>query len=153
MQKHFMIGLLALGLLLGAAACSKTSKTSTTSTVTNSAVVDDANVSVNSSGSTSISGTVSTAAEQVVQIVNGQLQTKLLTVAAGTTVVFKNSDTASHQIASNPHPVHTDLPGFDTGPIAPGASASFPFTKIGSWGYHDHLDAFNANLQGTVIVQ
>ncbi len=154
MQKHFIIGLLMLGLLLGAAACSKTSPTtSTTPTATSSAVVDGTNDAVNATGTPSTSGIVSTAAERVVQIVSGQLQPKAVTVTAGTTLVFKNSDTTSHQISSDPHPTHTDLAGFDVGPIAPGGSASFTFTKIGSWGYHDHLDAFNANLQGTVIVQ
>jgi len=65
-------------------------------------------------------------------------------------VFFKNKSTVDFWPASNPHPTHTDYPGFDAGkPIPPGGEYKFQFTKIGSWGYHDHLDP---SIGGTVVV-
>lgn len=74
-----------------------------------------------------------------------------LTVKAGSTVTFQNDDTANHWIASNPHPTHTALPGFDAKKvIAPGASYSYTFTQTGTWSYHDHL---NSEMTGTIVVE
>lgn len=74
----------------------------------------------------------------------------IITVKSGTKVVFKNTDSEGHWPASNPHPSHTDLPGFDSGqPIDNGNTYSFTFSKLGTWGFHDHL---HPNLHGSVIV-
>ncbi len=72
-------------------------------------------------------------------------------VSKGTTVTFKNQSSANFWPASDPHPTHTNYPGFDAKKaIAPGSSYSFTFTKVGSWGYHNH---FSPELKGRVIVQ
>lgn len=75
-----------------------------------------------------------------------------VTINAGDTVAFKNTgSSASVWPASDPHPTHTDYPGFDAlKGIAPGGTYSFTFTKTGSWGYHNHL---NPAQQGTIVVQ
>lgn len=73
-----------------------------------------------------------------------------VTVKSGTTVTFMNNGQALHWPASNPHPVHTDLSGFDAQKgLATGESYSFTFTKTGTWGFHDHL---NAAMKGSVVV-
>lgn len=55
-------------------------------------------------------------------------------------VFFKNLSTVDFWPASNPHPTHTDYPGFDAKqPIAPGGQYKFQFTKAGHWGFHNHL--------------
>lgn len=65
-------------------------------------------------------------------------------------VFFKNKSTLDFWPASNPHPTHTDYPGFDAlKNIAPGGEYKFQFTKAGSWGYHNHL---NPDIGGTVNV-
>lgn len=65
-------------------------------------------------------------------------------------VFFKNKGTGDFWPASNPHPTHTDYPGFDAlKPIAPGGEYKFQFTKVGDWGFHDHL---NPGAHGTVHV-
>jgi len=84
-----------------------------------------------------------------VQITSLGFSPKEITVAAGTTVKFTNSDTRIHTVASTPHPIHTDLPGFESSSLAPSESYSFTFAKIGDWGYHDHL---NPSIKGTVKV-
>ena len=74
-----------------------------------------------------------------------------VTISSGDTVQFTNGGSSLHWPASNPHPQHTDYPGFDAlHGLAPGESYSFTFTRIGTWGYHDHL---NPSLGGTIIVQ
>lgn len=73
-----------------------------------------------------------------------------ITVKPGTTVSFINKDTDPMWVASDPHPIHTDLPGFDAKRKIPtGDSYSYTFTKVGRWGYHNHLNPSN---RGTVIV-
>lgn len=72
-------------------------------------------------------------------------------VAAGTTVTFINNGQALHWPASDPHPVHTGLPGFDAKKgLATGEEYSFTFSKVGTWGFHDHL---NPTLTGSIIVE
>jgi plastocyanin len=74
-----------------------------------------------------------------------------LTIKIGDTVTFVNKDSKPHWPASDPHPTHTNYPGFDAlRPLKTGESYSFTFTKQGAWGYHDHL---NPSLRGTIIVE
>lgn len=74
----------------------------------------------------------------------------MVSINVGDTVKWTNMDTTAHTVASNPHPTHTDLPGFVSGSIAKNASYSYTFTKAGTWGYHDHL---NPSLKGSVVVK
>lgn len=74
-----------------------------------------------------------------------------LVVKSGTTVVFTNNGQALHWPASDPHPAHTVLAGFDAKKgLATGESYSFTFSKAGTWGFHDHL---NVQLKGSVVVE
>lgn len=70
-------------------------------------------------------------------------------VKVGTKVTFKNTDDKPHWVASDPHPTHTDLPGFDAkAEIAPGANYTYTFDKVGRWLYHDHLNpAFGGAIE------
>ncbi len=70
-----------------------------------------------------------------------------LTIRAGTTVNFVNMSNTPMWVASNPHPSHTDLPGFDE--KGNGDSYRFTFTKVGTWGYHNHP---NPTIGGTIVV-
>ncbi len=65
-----------------------------------------------------------------------------ITVKAGTAVTWINSGNQPMWVASSPHPQHTDLPGFDAlKGYASGEEYSYTFTKVGTWKFHDHLDA------------
>ena len=86
-----------------------------------------------------------------VTITDAGFSPSTITVKPGTTVTFVNDGQGPHWPASNPHPTHTDLPGFDAKhALATGETYSFVFQKIGQWGYHDHL---NPSTMGVVIVQ
>ncbi|MDD1652986.1 MAG: cupredoxin family copper-binding protein [Methanomicrobiales archaeon] len=73
-----------------------------------------------------------------------------LTVSAGTTVIWTNEDSVPHQVASDPHPAHTGLPGLLSEPIPPGESYRFTFTQAGTYGYHCEL---HPSMTGTITVE
>lgn len=88
-----------------------------------------------------------------------------ITIKKGDTVQFINNDTRDWWPASAMHPTHTVYPGSDIKKcstveqagifdackgIAAGASWSFTFNSVGSWGYHDHLQA---SMRGTIVVE
>jgi plastocyanin len=71
-------------------------------------------------------------------------------VKVGTTVTFVNESSSGMWVASDPHPTHTLLPGFDElTSVGKGGTYEYTFTKIGTWTYHNHL---TPTVKGTVIV-
>jgi plastocyanin len=73
-----------------------------------------------------------------------------LKIKSGTKVTWFNKDIRPHWPASDPHPIHTILSGFDSlNGLSQGETYSFVFDKAGVWKYHDHL---NAGLIGVVEV-
>ncbi len=75
----------------------------------------------------------------------------IVEIVQGGTVTWMNNDTVAHQIASAPHPVHTDYPPLNSvGTLQPGQSRSLKFDQVGTYRYHDHL---NLASKGTVVVQ
>lgn len=74
-----------------------------------------------------------------------------ITVKKGETVVFENKTGKRASVASNDHPTHLLYPEFDQYKTDARGKDEFRFTfeKVGTWGYHDHL---NASVRGTVIV-
>lgn len=88
--------------------------------------------------------------EVVVDMTSAGFSPNLINVKAGDNVRFENKNTENHWPASAVHPTHQELPGFDAlGPVAPGESYEFTFTKVGEWRYHDHL---NPTIFGKVVV-
>ena len=88
-----------------------------------------------------------------------------LTIKLGDTVTFKNE--SSHQMwtASGMHPVHAGYSGTSLQEHCPdtantsfdecknddiGTSWSFTFTKVGTFGYHDHV---KSNHFGKIVVE
>jgi plastocyanin len=80
---------------------------------------------------------------------------KTVTINSGEVVMFVNSDSQSHQIASDPHPSHTDCPAVNAlDVLAAGQSRSTGnFTTARTCGYHDHRDPTNTALQGTITIR
>src|SRR5215471_4153413 len=63
-----------------------------------------------------------------------------LTVSPGTRVTFINNDTRPHEIASDPHPEHTDCIELNqVGFLSPGQTRdSGNLNTVRTCGYHDH---------------
>ena len=75
----------------------------------------------------------------------------VLRVKVGTTVRFRNDTTADLRVASDPHPTHDNLSAFDSvSLLSQGESYSFTFTRLGTFGYHNHQQASH---KGTIIVE
>ena len=75
----------------------------------------------------------------------------VLHVKRGTTVTFRNESNTELWVASNPHPAHTDYPEVNsTGMLQPGQEYKFTFTRVGTWGFHNHLKPAET---GTVSVE
>jgi len=80
---------------------------------------------------------------------------KSVTVSPGTQVTFFNSDSRSHDMASDPHPTHENCTAINqVGVLAAGQSRQTGnLNTVRSCGYHDHNLPENASLQGTIVVQ
>lgn len=65
----------------------------------------------------------------------------------GQSVTFMNESSRNMWIASAPHPVHNDYPGFDQKMGVPaGQGYTFTFEKLGAWRYHNHLNPSDTGL-------
>lgn len=73
-----------------------------------------------------------------------------VTVTSGAKVVIKNDSSKLVQFDSDPHPAHTDDTELNAGSISPGKSVTITVDKVGTWGYHNHLDE---RQTGMIIVQ
>lgn len=91
------------------------------------------------------------AVANTVSITSSGFSPVTITVSAGTTVTWTNTDTVTHTVSSDPYPINTDLANFDSiKPLQPHQTYSFTFTKVGQWTYHDQLRP--ASFTGTVVV-
>lgn len=77
-----------------------------------------------------------------------------VTIPSGSKVTFVNNDTVTHEMSSDPHPIHTECPALNIGALPPGQSRdSSTLTARRACGFHDHLNPDNAGLRGSVLVQ
>lgn len=90
------------------------------------------------------------AARIVVTLTDNGFAPSPVTVKAGTTVTFVNESSGPMWVASDPHPIHTLLPGFDElTSVNRGGTYDYTFIKVGTWTYHNHRAP---SVKGTVIV-
>lgn len=104
-------------------------------------------------------------ADHVVEITSAGFGPKTLTIKAGETVAFFNTDVNKHWPASAVHPTHEVYPGsgitkcgtaeaskiFDACIALPKYEAFvFKFDQKGTWNYHDHWDP---RIKGTIVVE
>jgi plastocyanin len=77
-----------------------------------------------------------------------------VTVPAGSRVTFVNDNTRPHEMASDPHPEHTDCPAInEVGFILPGqARETGVLTTMRTCGFHDHNQPSNESLTGTITI-
>jgi len=90
-----------------------------------------------------------------VTITSAGVSPKSVTINVGEVVTFVNNDSRLHEIDSDPHPAHTDCPPINAvGNLSAGQSRNTGnFTSSRSCGYHDHNDASNTALQGTITIR
>jgi plastocyanin len=90
-----------------------------------------------------------------ITITNNAVSPKDIIVARGSQVNFVNNDSRAHDMASNPHPAHTDCPEINqAGFLNPGQSrqtGNLNTARI--CGFHDHNADTVVAMQGTITVQ
>lgn len=93
-------------------------------------------------------------AAATVRITSSGVSPKSVRVEMGAQVMFVNEDSRSHEMMSDPHPVHTGCPEINSvGDLGPGQSRmTSPFRTARNCGFHDNrLDGETA-LRGTIQV-
>jgi plastocyanin len=80
---------------------------------------------------------------------------KQIQVSPGTRVQFTNNDSQTHEMASDPHPEHTDCPEINNvGFISPGQTKETGnLNTVRTCGYHDHSNPDDARFQGSIIIK
>jgi plastocyanin len=88
-------------------------------------------------------------------IQNNTICPSALTVSRGTQITILNSDSRTHDMASDPHPEHTDCPELNqTGFLNPGQSRqSGNLNTARRCGLHDHAAPDTAALKATITIQ
>ncbi len=90
-------------------------------------------------------------ATYTVTYTNAGFSPATITIESGDEVQFINNSSGGLWVASDNHPTHTLLPEFDQkGTIGANGKYTVVFTKEGTWGFHNHM---NADHEGTVIVE
>jgi plastocyanin len=151
MQKTFTpttkawLCLLALGLLVLLAACGGTTTTTSANTPT-TAPANTPTTAPTDTPTTAPTDTPTTApsgAGNSVSIANFAFSPTALTIKTGTKVTWTNNDTVTHTVTA-------DKGAFDAGPLSPGNSFSFTFTKAGTYSYHCNI---HPSMKATIVVQ
>jgi plastocyanin len=90
-----------------------------------------------------------------ITITTSGVSPKSVTVSRGSQVQFVNNDTRNHNMASDPHPEHTDCPPINAiGFIVPGQSRQTEnLNTARTCGFHDHDDPDNAAWKGSIVIQ
>ncbi len=89
---------------------------------------------------TAAAATATALPAQVIHIQNFAFDPPTLTVPAGTTVIWQNSDAATHQITG---------PGFDSGWLY---SSQYWATRLGREGTYDYSCSFHPTMHGQIVV-
>ncbi len=88
-------------------------------------------------------------AQYTVLIENFAFAPATLTIKKGESVEFIQKDAIPHTVTTDPHPLHTQLPGFESSLLSQGQSYIYTFDKAGTWTYHCHP---HPTMQGTIVV-
>ncbi len=86
---------------------------------------------------------------------NGAVSPSSVTITVGQSVTFVNNNTRTHELASDPHPAHTNCPSINAlAMLGPGQTKlTNSFGAAGTCGFHDHNDPDNASLKGSITIR
>ena len=78
-----------------------------------------------------------------------------VTVPVGSRVNFVNQGNVNVEMASDPHPIHTDCPPINqVGGLRPGQTGQTGALNVARrCGFHDHGRSEDARFMGTIIIQ
>ena len=115
---------------------------------------DDSNPTAPSGGGGGGGGGTGGTVGATITITAAGVSPSTVTVSAGSRVTFVNNDSRPHDMASDPHPVHTDCPAVNVGFLQAGQSGTTQnLNTVRTCGFHDHNQPDVTSLQGTIRVQ
>lgn len=85
-----------------------------------------------------------------ITVTSSGFEPQTITVKPGTRVVWVNKSGTEVTVNSAVHPTHLLWPFLNLGNFANGSSVSVVFDKVGTYKYHNHL---NASQTGIVVVE
>ena len=90
----------------------------------------------------------------VVTITASGVSPQTIQIRVGGLVRFVNNDSVVHEMSSDLHPSHLACPVINlVGSISPGQSKETGnFVTVQTCTYHDHLDAQNPGLLGSIVI-
>ena len=90
-----------------------------------------------------------------ISIANNTVSPNAVTVSPGCRVLFVNNDSRQHDMASDPHPEHTDCREINSvGVLQPGRSAETGnLNTVRACGFHDHQQDQVASMKGTITIR
>lgn len=94
------------------------------------------------------------AAGNVVTISSTGASPLTIQISVGERVLFVNNDSVVHEMVAGPHPSHLACPEMNqVGSLSPGQSRETGnFVMAETCTYHDHLDALNPGLLGSIVI-
>lgn len=91
--------------------------------------------------------------EFVITITASGVSPRELRVPMGARVAFANQDSRSHEMNSDPHPLHTDCPSLTVGIVNPGQTRTSGALDVArACGFHDHDRDSDDSLRGRILV-
>lgn len=106
-------------------------------------------------GGTSPTPPVADNPNQVTISAAGIITPREIVVPPGSRVLFINNHSRPHQMASDPHPDHTDCPEINqVGLLAPGQRRETGnLVTVRTCGFHDHDNPDDASLRGHIVIR
>lgn len=87
-----------------------------------------------------------------IYIYNDHVAPQDIKIKAGGVIKFVQVDGSWHDIASGPHPTHTEYPPLNIGFLTQGETHDVSFPTSGNFGFHDHIHDNDPKLQGKILV-
>jgi hypothetical protein len=86
---------------------------------------------------------------------DGRVSPSTVTIVRGGRVTMINSHNRNHEMASDPHPEHSECPDLNQwGFLQPGQQRTSGNLNIArTCRFHDHNDPSNSGLQGSIVIQ
>ena len=109
-----------------------------------------------SSSSTGPSGMCTPSANaNTLILMNNAICPQALTLTRGSQLIITNQDSQTHDMASDPHPEHTDCPEINQiGTLNTGQTrSSGNLNTARRCGIHDHINPSSAALKATITIQ
>ena len=115
--------------------------------VTTAACSNDSTLSPVGASSTSSTG-------NVITITADGASPQTVRIQVGGRVTFVNNDSVDHDMSSDQHPTHLACPEINqVGYLRPGQTRETGnFVRSETCTFHDHINADNASLNGTIII-